>query len=243
MKTILLSLILILTASAGAQELERAEELLGSAARALPPLRTIDVTSTKQTSTIEEGPEKTHRVIDLLRQRLYIEAESDDVEFVLRYVDGVTSMEIAGYTKTYRDGSWGIAEELSARLQGGFGVIPKDYNIVSYDGFKRYGDAVEGEQVTLRYTTLFNGNAEGKFIFDVLGKPLAAVVNDGFLSDDDIILYDIEVAPNGLQMDVTTRIYTAWKEEGFLFSDQRQRYLFNQPVDQSLFEVENNQRL
>ena len=246
MKTTLLSLVLLLIASAGAQGLERAEELLSAAQRFTVSslVRTFDVTATKKVYFIEEVVERSRKVVDVGRQRLYVNFDDEDTKFTLRLADGLTSLEMGGRTTLSPGAFWErIAEEILAQPERGFGVIPKDYTVVSYDGFKRYGDFAEGEQVTLRYTTPLYEQLETKFVFDVLGKPVAAIVDDGFLSDDDLILYDITTASDGSQMTVKTKIYMSWEEEGFLLSDEHQHYLFNQPVDQFLFVIGNNRRL
>jgi hypothetical protein len=120
----------------------------------------------------------------------------------------------------------------ASQLNNFYIAIPNDYDIVSYDGFVKYGEIIEGEQVTLSYKDNRKNNEvfTRSFIFSRQGDLVGV-----FYAGKSIHLTTMEVFGFDDYIRVKSLDYIIRDETAYPFHEVREDYLFNRSVSKTPF--------
>lgn len=190
----------------------------------------------------------TSALYDLENRRIHQTIATDGQEtMVLRYVDGEATMSMSGMDMPAPPQMMApLEQQLEQLLDGNFGSPASmwgETEIVSCDGVQRYGDALAGEQVTVRLSeanSLLQGALADtpitplRFVF-VEGELKGMVQEAPELGTTLTVFENIVTNSDGLTEEMTLRLYswdgTETQETGLM----TMKNSYNQPIDETLF--------
>jgi hypothetical protein len=223
-----------------AQDLERARELIDAFHQKTTLVNFDSVYITVSQKNYEVDMTNTiEQFYDFRKNRVFSRAfdDSGNLNNETTYI----SNQI--HTTLYTSGEPTIADSnspTSVNLQINFAsqldhfyiAIPYDYDIVSYDGLVKYGDIVEGEQVTLSFKDARKNNEifTHSFIFSEQGDLVGV-----FYTGKSVHITTMEVFGFGDYIRVKSLDYIIRDNTAYPFHEVREDYRFNQSISKTPF--------
>jgi hypothetical protein len=243
MRKLLITLVLFVSShSILAQDLERAQELVEHVRQMMTPsdIETVEA-KTFQTNFRTGETDNIEQFYDLKEQRvltLLLDAEGQKVsETIFENGHMKTSMEIAGETTVNElvdmtPTAMQMLTAFSAQLKEFRVFLPKNYELMSYDGGVNYGNNVQGEQVTLAYydTRKNNNYTVVSYVFSKSGELIAS-----FFPGETAYLALHEIFGFGDYLRVKTKVFIIENNTAYPFSEIREDYRFNRNIEDTQF--------
>ena len=218
----------------------------------LPDLTSVETTMTFESIVDGEAySTKSYNVFDLTGRRVYqrTDFDADNSVTITRYVDGKATMTIDSELLDEEEQSSppGLTEQLEAQLNevldGGFtdpNQFDDAYELISCDGQRTYGEVLAGEQVSarLREGDLLPGTSGQvtRTLFDDDGQAKGSLVEIPEFGMQLIVFESTKMSDAGLTEHMVIRTYNWDGEQAEHTGTMTLEYIYNQPIDESLFE-------
>jgi hypothetical protein len=225
-----------------AQDLERARDLVENVRQMMTPngIETVEAKTfrtnfrTGETDNIEQFYDLKNqriltRVLDanhqLLSETIF---ENEHMKTSMEVSGGTTINELVDMTPT----SIAMVTNFSAQLREFRVFLPKDYELISYDGMVNYGNSIQGEQVTLAYYEARKNNdyTVVSYIFSKNGDLIASFFPG---TTPYLALHEIFGFEGYLR--VKTQVFIIENKTAYPFSELREDYRFNKSIEDTDF--------
>jgi hypothetical protein len=224
------------------QDLERARELVEHVRQMMTPSDVATVEAKTFRTNFRTGEtDNIEQFYDLKNQRILTRVLGANGQLLSETIfdNGhmKTSMDVSGDT-TVNDladmtpTAMAMATNFSAQLREFRVFLPKDYELISYDGMVNYGNNIEGEQVTLAYDEARKNNeyTTVNYIFSKSGELIASIFPG---STPYVALH--EIFRLGDYLRIKTKVFIIEDNTAYPFSELREDYRFNKHIEDSVF--------